>query len=48
METAQEYYDELEQQKGKPEKERKQQPLFRTALLTDAAGNLFSGNVWDL
>ncbi|MFJ3385223.1 MULTISPECIES: hypothetical protein [unclassified Curtobacterium] len=48
METAQEYYDEMEQQTGKPEKDRKQQPLFRTALLTDAEGKLFSGNVWDL
>lgn len=48
METAQEYYDEMELQKGKPEKDRKQQPLFRTALLTDAEGKLFSGNVWDL
>ena len=48
METAQRYYDEMEQQTGKPEKDRKQQPLFRTALLTDAEGKLFSGSVWDL
>ncbi|UXN24094.1 hypothetical protein N8D74_10935 [Curtobacterium flaccumfaciens] len=48
METAQEYYDEMERQKDKPEEDRKQQPLFRTALLTDAEGKPFSGNVWDL
>lgn len=48
METAQAYYDEMLHQENKPEAEREEQQLFRTALLIDAEGKLFSGNVWDL
>lgn len=47
-EIAQEIYDEMLQQKNKPDAQREKQQLIRVALLKDADGKLFSGNVWDL
>ena len=48
IEIAQECYDKIERQETIPKKERKIQQLVRVALLKDADGNKFSGNVWDL
>lgn len=48
MEIAQEVFEELTQMKSKPKEEWKKQANIKVALLQDADGNPFSGNVWDL
>lgn len=48
LEIAQEVYEKLTDMKSKPREEWKKQANIKVALLQDADGNLFSGNVWDL
>ena len=47
-EIAQEVFEEVTQMKGKPKEQWSRQELIKVAVLADADGNLFSGNVWDL
>lgn len=45
---AQEIYEEKTEMRSKPKEEWKKQLRIRVAMLKDANGNPFSGNVWDL
>lgn len=47
-EIAQEVFEELTQMKSKPKDQWERQGLIKVAVLQDADGNKFSGNVWDL
>jgi len=48
LEIAQEVYEKLTEMKSKPKEEWTKQANIKVALLQDANGNKFSGNVWDL
>ncbi|MGW9021119.1 hypothetical protein ACWGOE_06510 [Leucobacter chromiiresistens] len=48
LEIAQEVYEEITQMKSKPKEQWHKQASIKVALLQDADGSKFSGNVWDL